>query len=95
MILNLWSHLGPCMYLFVKYNKSASLGSMVSSNGMLQLPQLPLLIVLDVLVLGQDPVDDNGQDADPLVLEPPKLVEDRVTQLYELTSSLALGRDCV
>ena len=36
---------------------------------MLQLAELALLVVLDVLVLGEDPVDHDGQDAHPLVLK--------------------------
>ena len=36
---------------------------------MLQLAELALLVVLDVLVLGEDPVDHDGQDAHPLVLQ--------------------------
>ena len=36
---------------------------------MLQLAELALLVVLDVLVLGEDPVDHDGQDANPLVLQ--------------------------
>ena len=36
---------------------------------MLQLAELALLVVLDVLVLGEDPVDHDGQDANPLVLK--------------------------
>ena len=30
--------------------------------------QIHLLVVLNILVLSEDPVDDDGQDADPLVL---------------------------
>ena len=30
--------------------------------------QTHLLVVLDILVLSEDPVDDDGQDTDPLVL---------------------------
>ena len=36
---------------------------------MLQLAELALLVVLDVLVLGEDPVDHDGKDAHPLVLK--------------------------
>ena len=50
-----------------------------------------LLVVLNVLILGEDPVDDDGQDADPLVLQPAKLVEDRVTELDQLADCRSLG----
>ena len=50
-----------------------------------------LLVVLYVLVLGEDPVDDDGQDANPLVLQPAKLVEDRVAQLDQLADCRSLG----
>ena len=50
-----------------------------------------LLVVLYVLVLGEDPVDDDGQDADPLVLQPAKLVEDRVAELDKLPDGRSLG----
>ena len=36
-------------------------------------------------------MDDDGQDADPLVLQPAKLVEDRVAKLDQLTNCGSLS----
>ena len=36
-------------------------------------------------------MDDDGQDADPLVLQPAKLVEDRVAKLDKLPDGRSLG----
>ena len=60
-------------------------------DGMFQFAEFSFLVILNVLVLSQDPVDDDGQDTDPLLLQPSELVEHRVTQLDELSSSGSLG----
>ena len=52
--------------------------------------QAHLLVVLYVLILGEDPVDDDGQDANPLVLQPAKLVEHGVAKLDQLADCRAL-----
>ena len=47
---------------------------------MFQLAQLPFLVVLDVLVLCQDPMDHYRQNAHPLILQPPKFMKNRMTK---------------
>ena len=65
--------------------------------------QTHLFVILDILVLCEDPVDDDGQDANPLILQlriwhieqgydlqPPKLVENGVAKLDQLADCRAL-----
>ena len=72
--------------------KSLSLGRSLP-DGMFQFAEFSFLVILNVLVLSQDPVYDDGEDTDPLLLQPAELVEDGVAQLDQFPSGGSLGED--